>query len=210
MRALIIFLFSGFLCSFLLSCGAKRQSLAAYFPNLPLADTLRFAIAGHEEPIAADTVPNDLFFGSLPVEMYADIEYVADTSSAIVLGRGRFRLDKRWEAYWVDIRYAWFQHQSLLLYDTREKRFSDRITAAEWYGGEGGQILIGSWLLKRDGGRSLELVQRQDDYSIRFMDDAVLQDTVKYVSLWQRHEGVFVEQPVRDSLGLIHEFSLER
>ena len=195
----------------LVSCGPKEGLLAAYFPALPLSDTLHFAITDYdEEPTQADTIPNALFFGALPPEMYADIEYVADSAGAIVLGRGRLRLDERYEAWWIEIRYVWFQHQSLLLYDTVEKRFSDRITVAEWYGGEGGQILTGSWLLKREGDKALELVQRQNEYSIRFMEDEVLQDTARYVTLWQRNDGHFVEIEVRDSLSLIRDFSLER
>jgi len=210
MRTTIIFSISCFVSAILVSCGPKERPLAAYFPVLPLPDTLQFALTDNDEPAQADTVPNTLFFNALPPEMYAHIEHVADSAGAAIFGRGRFRLDERYEAWWAEVRYFWFQHQSLLLYDVVEKRFTDRITVAEWYGGEGGQILTGSWLLQRDGGKALELVQRQDEYSIRFMDEEVLQDTARYISFWQRRGGRFSEIEVRDSLGLIRDFPLEK
>jgi hypothetical protein len=192
----------------LTSCAPKGKQLIDYFPVLPLEDVAQFAIAGDEETPTGNAIPNAVFFGALPPEMMAEIEYVADTAESVVMARGRYRLDERYEALWVDMRYAWFQHQSLLIYDTKTARITGRATVAEWYGGEGGQILIGAWLLDLDGDGKKELVQRQDEYSIAIDGDEVRSSNEQLVSLWRLQDGRFAAQPVQDSLALMQRFPL--
>ena len=171
----------------------------------PLPDTLVFAIADSDTAIYSDTIPNQLFFSQLPPEMYTNIEYVADSSSSVTLARGSFELSSPYLLLWADARYAWFQHQSLLLYDTKARRITDRITVAELYGGESGQIVTGAWLLN-----GKQIVQRQASHSIRF-DEAgePVESTEQYVQLWKIEQGRFIEQPVQDSAKWIREFPME-
>lgn len=192
----------------LAACSPKEKPLNEYFPVLPLGDTIQFAIAGDEETLTGNAVPNAAFFGALPAEMLAEIEYVADTAEAVVTARGRYRLDERYEALWADLRYAWFQHQSLFIYDTKTTRITGRATVAEWYGGESGQIHIGAWLLDLDGDGQKELVQRQDEYSIMIDGDEVRSSSEQFVALWRLQEGRFTAQPVQDSLELMRRFPL--
>ncbi|HRD82725.1 MAG TPA: hypothetical protein PLL53_18320, partial [Saprospiraceae bacterium] len=167
------------------SCAPQTSDFAALFKMQPLPDTLAFAITDSDAAIGADTISNQLFFSQLSADMYADIEYVADSSSSVTLAKGSFELSPPYLLLWADIRYAWFQHQSLLLYDKEAKRITDRITAAELYGGESGQIIIGAWLLNGN-----EIVQRQDSHSSRLTEtDEVEQSTERYVSRWKIEGG---------------------
>lgn len=171
----------------------------------PLPDTLVFTIADSDTVINSDTIPNQLFFSQLPPKMYADIEYVADSSSSVTLARGSFELSSPYLLLWADVRYAWFQHQSLLLFDTKARRITDRLTVAELYGGESGQIVTGAWLLKGQ-----QIVQRQASHSMKF-DEAgePIESTEEYVQLWKIEQGRFVGQPVQDSAKWIREFPME-
>jgi len=187
------------------SCSLQTSDFAGLFKVETLPDTLRFAIADAGVEMPADTIPNQLFFSELPSDMYADIDYVTDSSSAVVIAKARFQLSPAYLLLWADIRYAWFQHQSLLLYDTKAKRITDRITVAELYGGESGQIVTGAWLLN---GR--QIVQRQASHSMRF-DEAgePIESTEQYVQLWKIEQGRFVGQPVQDTAKWIQAFPME-
>ncbi len=204
MRTIFVSLSMLFLCS----CSPDPGHLGAYFPRLPLQDTLHFAIAADDEPAQSDTIPNDLFFGALPAMIQDEIAYVADSATALVLARGRYRIEKGYEAWWVDIRENWFQHQSLLLYNKSEKRFTGRLTVAEWYGGESGQILIGAWMLDTNGDGKKEVVQRQASHAIKIEGEDVLESTEQYVSIWRQQEGYFTSLPIQDSLQWIKAFPL--
>lgn len=113
------------------ACTRSGKPLASYFPLLLPADTLRFTLEDTEAPLLADTVPNRLFFGAMPTELTEELAYVADTAESLVLARGRFALDTPYELYWANIRWVWFQHQCLLLYDKTQRRFTDHLTVAE-------------------------------------------------------------------------------
>ena len=60
----------------------------------------------------------------------------------------------------------WFKHQSVLLFDKQTQRFTERFTVGEWYGGEGGQVLIGSWLFDYNGDGNNDLVRRTIEHSM--------------------------------------------
>lgn len=181
------------------------DKFAKLFPVQPLPDTLVFTISDADAVIASDTIPHPVFFRELPSDMYADIEYAVDSAYSTVLARGRFDLSPQYEMLWADIRYAWFQHQSLLLYDKKAKRITDRITVAELYGGESGQIITGAWLLNGQ-----QIVQRQASYSTRLTETEEVERSVEhYVSLWKIEGGRFIEQPVQDTAKWIREFPME-
>ena len=69
------------------------------------------------------------------------------------------------------MRQFWFHHHSLLLYHTVENKFIDRITLAEWYGGDGGQTLIGSWVFDFDGDGDKDILQREVQHSMEPVED---------------------------------------
>jgi hypothetical protein len=143
---------------------AARPEIEAYFDPIGRPDTLRFEIS--DDGVEGDTIPNSLFFKKVDQQLLREIDYLADSAQATVLARGRFALAGTVEAYWVDIRQFWFQHQSLLLYDRGRGAFTGRITVAEWYGGEGGQVRIGSALYDHDGDGDLDLLRKNTQFSL--------------------------------------------
>jgi hypothetical protein len=189
----------------------KDSPLLSYFKRQPLADTARFELEeGTDNDPGGDTIPNALFFKELGV-MMTDIDYLADSMSATVMGKYRFELNKRFDACLVDIHQNWFKNQSLLVYDKHLGKFTQRITLAEWYGGESGQILTGSWLLDYNGDHQKDLVTRFMEHSSIFNADT---DEVKEnmnesasLALWQK--GSFVSVPVKDTAALIKRFPIK-
>ncbi len=210
--AKLFFLLSGFA---LLSATCSRPvphdvpAIHRYFSGGQIPDTLRFEVAEQSDTVLlGDTIPNALFFTVVPQELLREIDYLADSSSALVLGRQHFPWNDSLEAYWVDIRQFWFQNQSLLLYHKRRQAVAARVTVAEWYGGDGGQILTGSYLLDYDGDGQKDLIRRDIEHSlIPDGDDAreVLHESALRL-LWR--DGRFVELPAADSSLMVKRFPI--
>lgn len=201
----------------LFSAAACRQAvknqepaLLSFFQTAPVADTLRFEVAedGANAPVSGDTIPNSLFFAALPAAWLTEIDYIADSSQALVLAKQRFPLDDSTDACLADIRQFWFQHQSLLLYNKNRRAFTARVTVAEWYGGEGGQDLTGSWLTDYDGDGGKDLIRRLIQHSARPEGDTVREDFYESAEVFLWKNGQFAEYPIRDTAGVVKRFPI--
>ena len=212
-RPYMAVLFALSLSAALSACHSAEKTtgtlaLYAYFDEAALPDTLRFEFRDGDDQPTGDTIPNALFFTALDTAWLHEIDYVADSSMATVFAQGRFPLSADVDACLVDIREAWFKHQSLLLFDKKKKTFTGRLTVAEWYGGESGQILTGSWLVDYDGDQKKDLVLRQIDHWIKPSGEEFVESTKELASLRHWDGSQFVEVPVADSAALIRQFPI--
>jgi hypothetical protein len=204
-------------CVGFFACESPKEQQAADFPFLakfkdqPLTDTMRFEVTFDDDGLApGDTLPNAPFFASLDTAWLPAIENVADTAEAAVLAKGHFPLNKNYDAYLVDIGWNWFKHQSLLVYDKQKHVFTDRVTVSEWYGGDGGQVLTGSYLLDLNNDGQKDIVQREIDHSMVMLDNGEPQDrTTESASLLLWKEGRFEASPTTDTAGLVKRFPIE-
>ncbi|NUO00728.1 MAG: hypothetical protein HUU01_08930 [Saprospiraceae bacterium] len=197
----------------LLSCQRpslpKERELTDYFQLHQLPDTLLVEIAEETElPETGDPIPNSLFFSTVPPTLLQEIEYLADSAEAVVLGHQHFPLGGESEAYWVEVRQFWFKHHSLLVYDKARKTFTDRITAAEWYGGDGGQVLIGSWIFDFDGDGQKDIVRRDIQHSMVPDGDTVLERTSESATLLLWKKNQFLEMPLPDTAATIRQYPI--
>ncbi len=185
--------------------------LVAYFQPVAAPDTLIFEV-WQQEALAStvgDTIPNGLFFTVLDASLLSGIAHVADSAEALCLARQRFPLNTEVDACLVDIRYHWFQHQSLLLYNRRLGVFTDRVTVAEWYGGDGGQELTGSWLLDYNGDGQPDIIRQLIEHSLRINEMGEAHETQHesaVLLLWQN--GRFAEHPLPDTSFLVKQFPI--
>ncbi|WP_373548178.1 hypothetical protein [Haliscomenobacter sp.] len=139
--------------------------LANYFQPTTLSDTTHLELPDENlTPIAGDTIPTTLFFRTLGPLMQ-QVDYIVDSTSSVVVALQRFPLNERYDGCLVHLTQNWFKHQSVLLFDKQTQRFTERFTVGEWYGGEGGQILIGSWLFDYNGDGNNDLVCRTIEHS---------------------------------------------
>ncbi len=199
--------------SMLVSCQRpdqpKERELTAYFQLQPPTDTLVVEISEETEaPAEGDTIPNALFFSTIPPTLLQEIDYLADSAQAVVWGRQHFPLEGELEAYWVEIRQFWFKHHALLVYDKARKTFTDRITIAEWYGGDGGQVLTGSWLFDFDGDGKKDIVRRDIQHSLVPDGETTLERTAESAALLLWKNGQFVETPLPDTAAVVRRFPI--
>ncbi len=192
-----------------LPAPANDPHLSVFFRPLPQRDTLHVEVSDETDSLAGpDTIPNRLFFNTIPRAMLQGIDYLADSSEAVVLGRYHFPLDNYMEGYWVEIRQFWFQHHSLLLYDKRRKVYTDRITLAEWYGGDGGQLLTGSWMFDFDGDGDQDIIRREIHHSMVPGRDTVLEQTEESAMLLLWENGRFKHAALQDTAEAVRRFRI--
>jgi hypothetical protein len=191
--------FLRYCCSVIAFLSAGQQPVSAqavlvYFKPLPATDTIHVEVNLEPDSLAlGDTIPNSLFFSEIPAAYLQEIDYLADSSAALVLGRGHFSLNDSIAAYWVEIRQYWFQHHALFIYDRHRKTFVDMVRLAEWYGGESGQILVGSWLFDYDGDGQKDIFRREIRHSMVPEGETVLERTEEMAGLLRWENGKFRE-----------------
>lgn len=172
------------------SKSLQASKMLAYFHPKPVSDTLHIEI-DLEHNFKEDTIPNRVFFSSIPKPLLDQIDYLADSSQALVLARMQFPLNEEITAYWVEIRQFWFQHHSLFLYNQNTQKFTDRITVAEWYGGDGGQVLTGSWIFDFDGDGRKDIIRREIQHSSSLNGEEVQEFLEENASLLLLRNGKF-------------------
>ena len=138
-------------------------AILSYFQTATLSDTTHLEL--QDEAISGDTIPTSLFFRTLGALMQP-VDYIVDSTSSTVVALQRFSLNERYDGCLVHLTQNWFKHQSVLLFDKQTQRFTERFTVGEWYGGEGGQVLIGSWLFDYNGDGNNDLVRRTIEHSM--------------------------------------------
>jgi len=187
----------------------KSPVFLSHFQRLPAVDTLHVEVSSENDaPSNGDSIPNALFFKEVPQKLLLEIDYIADSVQAQVSGRGSFQLNDSITAYWVEIRQFWFQHHSLFLYNKSQNAFTDRVTLAEFYGGDGGQVLIGSWLFDYDGDGKKDILRREIQHSIIPGDEDVIERTEHSAGLLLWRNGRFVEMPLQDTAAAIKRFPI--
>lgn len=206
-------LFWGITLAILLSCTPKHSAdftLASLFPLTTAQDTLRLELPdeGASDQYPGDTLSRSLFFKTLNT-LLVPIEYLADSSSCTAIALQRFELNKQYDACLVQINQFWFKHQSILLFDKTQQKFSQRITVAEWYGGDGGQILTGSWLFDYDQDGNKDLVRRVIEHSStpnkeNGLDEKIVESAE--LLLWKKTNWLKVK--TKDSLALLKKYPI--
>jgi hypothetical protein len=198
--------------SLLAACHAPSKTadplIFKYFRAAAPGDTLHIEIA-FDAPTQGDTIPNALFFKTIPAALLQEIDYLVDSSANVLLGRQRFSLNDSITACWVDLQYSWFQHQSLFLYNIKSQRFTDRVTVAEWYGGDGGQLLTGSWVFDYDGDGPKDIVRREIQHSMMMQADTVLERNEQAATLLLWKNGRFMETPMKDTAAVIKRYPIK-
>ncbi len=184
----------------------KDPEILTYFESLPAGDTMQVECEG--DTVAGKIIPNALFFTTVPATLLLEIDYVADSSQATVFGRQQFPLNDSITACWFETRQFWFNHHSLLLYNQRQKAFTDRVTLAEWYGGDGGQTLTGSWLCDFDGDGQKDIVRREIQHSLVPGEEEPVERLEESATLLLWRNGHFVETPFPDTAALIRRFPI--
>ena len=185
-------------------CALKptvQQPLQAYFsPMLPF-DTLQLAITSGETDsiVAGSVISNRLFYSTIPPKLLDVVFELVDSSDTQIIGRQYFPLADGILAYWVEIRWFWYRFHGILLYDTAKSAFTDYEALAAWYGGDGSQVLMESWILDVDGDGKKDIVQCESLHSIIMGGEEPIDSTEEIGTLKLWKQGHFIAMPVDDT-----------
>ncbi len=185
---------------------SKEVAILNYFPTTTLSDTTHLELP--DEAISGDTIPTPLFFKTLGPLMQP-VDYIVDSTSSTVVALQRFSINERYDGCLVHLTQNWFKHQSVLLFDKQTQRFSDRFTVGEWYGGEGGQVLIGSWLFDYNGDGNNDLVRRTIEHSMTPTPEGEAEEKFfesGELLLWQKNN--WVKTTIKDSAALVKNYPI--
>lgn len=187
--------------------GTQSKTLPDYFQPIPSQEVIRFEVTQGDTVIQGDTISNSLFFSQLETRLMNDVPYLDNSGELTVIGRVRFPLTENVDAYLVDIRQNWYQHQSLFMFDKQKSAFTARQTVAEFYGGEGGQILTGSWLTDYDKDGNKDLVRREIEHWIILEEENTRDTMAEHGKLLLWKNGQFVETAA-DSAALVKKYPI--
>lgn len=215
MRSLLFFV-AMFAVFFIFSCeensktsSKEEKAVVDYFPAMAVTDTMLFEVFPDGDTSGTTRIPTSAFFRKMPTRLMNEIQYFDNTAPLYVYARGRFPLAEGKEALLADLRQNWYQHQSLFIYDAAADTITARSTVAEFYGGEGGQITTGSYLLDLDGDGDKDLVRREVERWIDTSSGDAVENFAHHVSVFHWQDGDFREAPIADSAALIQAFPLK-
>lgn len=213
MKNLLSFILVLLLPFLLLKCTSPSDSpntkkeLSDYFQKTILTDTMHFELQQEGEKQWTDTIPNSLLFAQIETHLMNGVEYFDNSGDLTVIGRTRFPFTKNMEAYLVDMRQNWYRHLSLFIFDKTKQAFIDRKTVAEFYGGDGGQILTGSWLTDYDGDNDPDLIRHEIEHWIIVGDDNPRDTTAQNATLLLWNGNKFSEEK-SDSTEMVKRFPI--
>ncbi len=187
---------------------AAERSLESYFKSIPASDTMRFEVVDENWSAAGDTLPNGLFFSQMETRIMNHVPYFDNSGELIVKAESRFPLSDSVEAYLVNMIQGWYRHQSLFVYDQKKKEFTDRLTVADFYGGDGGQILTGSYLLDYDGDGDKDIVHREIEHWMDVSGEEPIDKLAETAALLLWNGASFKAAEV-DSAALVKGFPIE-
>lgn len=158
----------------LLACtaGGKKEEnpadlLYARFDSRPAWDTLHFSI---DEPFAGRPISDTLVWRCFDKATFDYLHF--DTGKPQFSAGSRYALNDSVAICLLNNEEAWFKKQILLLFDTQKHRFFSVREVANFYGGEGGQILLESWLFRNAGNTPNMYMKKTEHWLVPGQDDS--------------------------------------
>ncbi len=192
----------------LAACNPKKQAPPSFPDDFPLVtgDTLLFAV---QEP-REDTLPAASFFAQVPDSLLRNINHILETGDPLISHKRRFPLDENHDGLAVNINVFWFISQCILVWDKQTHQVTGLFPAAEFYGGEGGQVRRQSWLMNTPGGGK-ELIVRDSQHALILNEtgDDATDVYDESVSRYRWQNGAFRQTAVADSAALIRRFGVD-
>jgi hypothetical protein len=182
-----------------------QKPLQPYFGLMQPFDSLQVSVANGEVDtvLLGKTIPGGLFYSTIPPKLLEAVFEMVDSTDTQIIGRQYFPLSDGILAYWVEIRWFWYQFHGLLLYDSAKSAFTDYQTLAAWYGGDGSQVSIRSWIYDVDGDGHKDIVRCESLHSILMGGEEPIDSTEESVILLVWKQGQFIEKQVVDSTVLM-------
>lgn len=120
----------------------------------------------------------------------------------------QYSLGDNYTACILNANESWYKQQSLLLYNNSKKVFEDVVSLSQFYGGDGGQIVIESWLYTE--GEEYFLYQKESSHAMVLVDTSSEPEEFlsESSSLYKWKGNSFESIGMKDSVALAKRFEL--
>jgi hypothetical protein len=201
-------------CGIFWGCAAQQQSAHAnftenYFQPLTAGDTIFFSL-NTPKGMRANPIPYDTFLNHVDTALWREVNYIMEGEQTEIVGLSHFPIDPEHEAYIVGLTYSWYGNTSLLILNKRRQNFVDLVPVAEFYGGDGGQVLRNSWCFDVDRNGVRDLVIRDSHHTLVIDENGEQRDIYEeYVSIYILKPKGFVNAEIQDSSALIRAYPVD-
>lgn len=183
---------------------AAARKLADQFPDLSVsADTVHLFL---QDSLSGHPISDTLLKATLDSTQYANLHF--DTGDAHYQAVGKFQIADGMDFCLVQTEESWFKKLTALVYDRQQQKILTTLEVALFYGGEGGQVAVESWVFRKK--TPLQVFIKNEEHGFSLQGDAAEPKEYQTASgrLWQWQPPVFKEMTNPDSALLLQKLSM--
>ncbi|GJM35942.1 MAG: hypothetical protein DHS20C18_49430 [Saprospiraceae bacterium] len=173
----------------------------------PESDTIRIAPGVDEDQQGHEISISD-FYADLDTALLNRMTYPPDSTDMQAFGHWILPIDNNFDGYLLELRQNWFVFKYLLLFSKKDQKFTNLLPLAQFYGGDGGQIKMESWIFKQGNGGP-KMLTRTSEHALVMQDDEMEDTYDERVLLLEWKQGSFQEITIPDSSLLIETYPIK-
>ena len=190
------------------SCRSnKPPALVEQFVPITYADTI-YVSSYMEEDAPGQVIPATYLYEALDAQLLEKMVYPPDSTDMESFGHWTIPIDEKFDGCLLEVHQNWFVFKYLLIFSKDENKFVDLISLGQFYGGEGGQIRMESWLFKQGDNNYPRILVRTSEHSLRITEDDMEDTYEDWVHLLQWNQSSFETITVPDSNQLIQAYPM--
>jgi hypothetical protein len=191
------------------SCrSSKTPVLVEHFSPVTLSDSI-YVSSYIEEDAPGQIIPALQLYEALDSFLLAQMVYPPDSTDMKVFGHWTLPIDEKHDGFLLEIHQFWFVFKYLLIFSKDTQKFVDLLPLGQFYGGEGGQVRIESWIFQPSDNVSPNILVRTSEHRLQITDDGLEDRYEDWVHRLQWNQGRFETITVPDSNQLIQAYPME-
>jgi hypothetical protein len=199
-----------FLLLISLGCDAPADNeLLQYFSGAEPGENIAFF--GLKDGWDGDTIPAHVVWTTLGEDLMDVVNPDRDSVEMAYQAGGSWLQDETHQICILNVTQYWWKFRYLLVYDLELNAFTAAELAAQFYGGDGGQVASSSYFLDHDGDGARDLLVRTSSHSLSFNPDSDDMDKRveegAYIRRWAA--GTFQDFPLTDTAAVVTAFPVD-
>ena len=186
----------------------KPPALVEQFSPITHADTI-YVSSYMEEDAQGQAIPAIKLYEALDAFLLDKMVYPLDSTDMEAFGQWTLPIDEQFDGFLLEIQQSWFVFKYLLIFSKERKKFVDLIPLGQFYGGDGGQIRMESWLFKQGDNGYPRILVRTSEHSLQITEDGPEDTYEDQVHLLQWNKISFETITVPDAGQLIQAYPMK-